>query len=188
MTAVLSKNAAAATRIAEQATDAADLRRLLGMLGLVDDRGQLLPDDDEPHNVPVLMHSASSDRLTIPMTVRPAVSTAPQALRELPPVVVPPKATKRKPPRPINHGTTGGYRAHSRYGIPMCDPCREAQAAVKRHGRPAKTEHQYVHGTAFGYRREMKEHGAACDACRDAKRTADREWTAARRARQKVAQ
>lgn len=30
--------------------------------------------------------------------------------------------------QPINHGTGGGYRAHFRHGVPLCDPCRRAHA------------------------------------------------------------
>jgi WhiB family transcriptional regulator, redox-sensing transcriptional regulator len=32
----------------------------------------------------------------------------------------------RKGPRPIRHGTNGGYKAHGRRDEPICPPCRKA--------------------------------------------------------------
>lgn len=37
-----------------------------------------------------------------------------------------------RPAQPIRHGTTGGYRAHTRRGSPPCDACKRAAAAAKR--------------------------------------------------------
>ena len=34
-------------------------------------------------------------------------------------------------PKPINHGTDGGYQAHQRQKVPMCEPCREARKATR---------------------------------------------------------
>jgi WhiB family transcriptional regulator, redox-sensing transcriptional regulator len=40
------------------------------------------------------------------------------------------KLRSKRPPRnrckPISHGTLGGYKAHSRRGVPVCEPCRKA--------------------------------------------------------------
>ncbi len=35
-------------------------------------------------------------------------------------------------PQPIRHGTAGGYRAHYRHKVPMCDACREANMVAKQ--------------------------------------------------------
>jgi len=34
-------------------------------------------------------------------------------------------------PKPINHGTAGGYQAHLRQGIEICTPCRDAMTAQR---------------------------------------------------------
>jgi hypothetical protein len=35
------------------------------------------------------------------------------------------------PPKPIKHGTKGGYRMHYRRGVPMCEACRKAESREK---------------------------------------------------------
>lgn len=64
--------------------------------------------------------------------------------------------------RPINHGTGGGYRAHFRHGVPMCEPCRDVER--RRHGYKAPQK-QAVCGTRAGYIRRGE---TACAACRAA--------------------
>lgn len=39
--------------------------------------------------------------------------------------------------KPIDHGTPAGYRMHLRRGVPMCEPCREAQNRKQRERRAA---------------------------------------------------
>jgi len=183
MTAVLSKNAAAALRVAEYATDTADLRHLLRMIGLVDDRDQLLPDDDAEHVIPVietLAKGQGSARVTTPMTVRPDASTAPEALRNLPPLQEQPKPTGRTR-KPIKHGTPQGYYTHRRHKEPVCEACRDAynserlatRAPTKGRNAPRKTEGEYIHGTGWGYKRHLRDGEQACAPCLEAKRA---EW------------
>jgi hypothetical protein len=49
------------------------------------------------------------------------------------------KAGKIRAPRPINHGTEGGYQTHRRRGEPACDACLKAnsQASSLRASRQA---------------------------------------------------
>lgn len=35
------------------------------------------------------------------------------------------------PPKPISHGTMGGYRTHNRRGEPPCEPCSQANRLYK---------------------------------------------------------
>ena len=35
----------------------------------------------------------------------------------------------------IEHGTDKGYQQHRRYGIPYCEPCREAHKQLRRKDR-----------------------------------------------------
>ena len=37
----------------------------------------------------------------------------------------------------IEHGTDKGYQQHRRYGIPYCEPCREAHRQLRRKDRAA---------------------------------------------------
>ncbi len=37
----------------------------------------------------------------------------------------------RRGPKPIAHGTPGGYRSHMRQKAPMCDACRSAMQAYR---------------------------------------------------------
>lgn len=42
-----------------------------------------------------------------------------------------------RPRSPIAHGELKGARQHARYGVPLCDPCREAVNAYQRDYRRA---------------------------------------------------
>lgn len=72
--------------------------------------------------------------------------------------------------RPIAHGTTGGYRAHFRYGEPMCEPCRQAER--DRLGRSPRKPPPPC-GTRNGYERHVRSlREKACEPCRRAKAAA----------------
>lgn len=74
--------------------------------------------------------------------------------------------------RPIQHGTTGGYRAHFRHGEPMCEPCRDAERKRMGYKGPRKTA---VCGTPSGYQRHLNRTEQPCAPCRAAKAKAKRE-------------
>lgn len=67
--------------------------------------------------------------------------------------------------KPIAHGTTGGYRAHSRHGEPMCEPCRDAERQRLGYRGPQR---QAECGTVGGYARHLKRGEQTCQPCRDA--------------------
>ena len=48
-----------------------------------------------------------------------------------------PRTSKGSGPQrqPINHGTLGGYRAHIRHDVPLCDDCKAARATYRRQMR-----------------------------------------------------
>ena len=80
----------------------------------------------------------------------------------------------------VKHGTTGGYDWHTRYGVPMCDDCREAKNAARRERRAERNRENGITpraekaacGTASGYDRHLREtgKGTACEPCKKAKR------------------
>lgn len=74
-------------------------------------------------------------------------------------------------PRPINHGTLGGYRTHYRRGEPICDACRDAQRAARGH----KAFRAAECGTRSGYGRHLRLGEEPCSACREAHRQAANE-------------
>ena len=76
---------------------------------------------------------------------------------------------------PIRHGTPGGYRAHFRHKVPLCDPCREADR--KRLGRQPRPPAEC--GTNSGYVKHPS--GTACRPCLDAHAAYQRQYTAQRR-------
>ena len=39
--------------------------------------------------------------------------------------------TGAREPKPITHGTPGGYELHRRRKVPMCEPCRTAERAYR---------------------------------------------------------
>lgn len=67
--------------------------------------------------------------------------------------------------QPINHGTTGGYRAHFRHQVPLCDPCRAAERQRQGYTAPQK---QAVCGTVSGYGRHLQLGEKTCAECRAA--------------------
>ena len=67
-------------------------------------------------------------------------------------------------PRPINHGTLGGYRTHYRRGEPLCDACRDAARAA----RGSKPFHAAECGSRGGYNAHIRRGEETCRACRDA--------------------
>jgi hypothetical protein len=46
-----------------------------------------------------------------------------------------PEERGAKPAPVIAHGTTAGYRAHYRQGVPMCEACRSAHRVADREAR-----------------------------------------------------
>ncbi len=67
--------------------------------------------------------------------------------------------------KPIQHGTGGGYRAHFRHGVPMCEPCRAVERKAKGCKAPQKVA---VCGTIGGYHRHLDRREETCRPCRDA--------------------
>lgn len=80
--------------------------------------------------------------------------------------------------KPIVHGTIGGYRAHFRHGVPMCEPCRAADREYHGYKAPQRTARC---GTDSGYNRHLYQGETACQPCRDAKARAHDEWARKRR-------
>lgn len=78
--------------------------------------------------------------------------------------------------KPIRHGTGGGYRAHSRHGEPMCEPCREHER--QRRGRRPFTPARC--GTRSGYHRHLIAGEPSCDPCRRAASEAHRQLIASK--------
>lgn len=50
------------------------------------------------------------------------------------------RSDRPRTPKPIDHGTTGGYHAHLRRGESPCEACKEAKVAYRREWRKAKRE------------------------------------------------
>ena len=86
--------------------------------------------------------------------------------------------------QPIKHGTYSGARAHRKRGIPLCEPCREAERERNReyNRKVASGEHKPVKrepiecGTRRGYFRHYRKGEKACKACRGANAAAMREY------------
>lgn len=86
--------------------------------------------------------------------------------------------------QPITHGTYAGARAHRNRGIPLCEPCREAEREHKREYRRkiAAGDHKPAKrtpiecGTRAGYLLHLRREEKACKACRDANAAASREY------------
>lgn len=77
--------------------------------------------------------------------------------------------------RPITHGTVGGYRAHYRHDVPMCEACREANRKARGH---VARGHARC-GTESGYKRH-RARGEDCERCRRATSAVRRERRQAR--------
>lgn len=81
--------------------------------------------------------------------------------------------------KPIAHGTIGGYRAHYRHGVPMCDSCRDADRQAR--GRTAFRAARC--GTRSGYNAHRHRGEQPCQPCKDAQAAAKRVRDAQQRAR-----
>lgn len=74
---------------------------------------------------------------------------------------------------PDNCGTYKGYKQHYRYGVEVCDPCREARRAyhkeryVPRELKPC--------GTHAAYRRHITEGTEVCEPCNEANNAYNRD-------------
>lgn len=86
--------------------------------------------------------------------------------------------------KPIRHGTYAGARAHRDRGIPLCEPCREAEREHQREyqrkitageHKPAKRKPVEC-GTQAGYFRHRRRKEKACTPCRDAHAAAVRKY------------
>lgn len=77
-------------------------------------------------------------------------------------------ATPGRPRQPINHGTLGGYRAHFRHKVPICEPCRNAERVAR--GRQPRTLAPC--GTRTAYHRHLRRRETPCEPCRAANRAA----------------
>lgn len=179
-------NQLAARHVARVATDPADARMLLDILGLLTDDGRIAPDDTRalPLEVPsaaVAAHAPTSVRW---WTDKPVVSTAPEALRNLPPVRVEP--VKRPlspsqiagPPRPAMKpcGTEAAAKRHVRDREPLCEACVAGRAARNKNLQK-KPEHNRgtTHGTASGNLWHYRHGEKPCTPCREAASKARRE-------------
>lgn len=80
--------------------------------------------------------------------------------------------------KPIRHGTTGGYQAHFRHGVPMCEPCRAAER--KRLGYKAP-QRRAACGTASGYNAHQRRGETPCTACSRAHADDHRQYEMERR-------
>lgn len=84
-----------------------------------------------------------------------------------------------RPRMPINHGTPGGYRAHFRHGVPMCDDCRDAN----RRANGQQPMRYAVCGTRSAYGRHLRRGEEPCGPCREANTADCRADTVARAVR-----
>lgn len=165
MTAPSTTNRAAARTVVMNATDPAEARLLLDILGLVGGPTgrEILPDDVSPNVVfgdVGKAPGAPSERGQVEMDRRPENCTTPAGLRELPPLAkTRPAAKKTKPARTRASviqepsavrtgngrraavcGTRSGYQRHLRNGEQTCPACREANTAVQRQRTAALRE------------------------------------------------
>ena len=51
----------------------------------------------------------------------------------------PVKVRAKPPPKPINHGTDAGYRAHFRDNSPACAPCKAAHSKATSDSKRKRT-------------------------------------------------
>jgi hypothetical protein len=71
----------------------------------------------------------------------------------------------------ISHGTIGGFYAHKRHGVEMCDDCQEAKRGYERRyytDHLARPRELAPHGTLAAYRRHRAAGEDACDECKAA--------------------
>lgn len=98
------------------------------------------------------------------------------------------RAREHRGPRPISHGTDGGFRTHKRRGDEPCLPCREAHRAKRRQDRARNPNHrprvpkEIQHGTNAGYMLHHYRGETTCPACRKAHREYDKQRRASKAA------
>lgn len=162
----MSRNAAAARAVAFHVEDPGERLELMNMLGLIDDAGRIAPDDERLISMEQL--NTEGGKVKMRETAewfldKPETSTAPEALRVLPPIPVEPKVKaprvrkprdpnsptkprpsrakgtqKTRPPSGTRCGTRLGWEDHYAYGEKACKPCLAAKAAVRLAKRRAR--------------------------------------------------
>ena len=161
-------NLAAARFVHDYATDAADERMLLEMLGLIDDAGRITPDDTRtlPLEVPLAAVANREPTSVQWWTDKPEVSTAPEALRTLAP------PSRRPAKRTDGCGKASGYKQHHRRGEEACRACKDAHNADRRKRRESSESRGQITypecGTAAGYQRHRAGKNRVCDVCKEA--------------------
>lgn len=178
----MSRHATVAELVRRRCPDA-DL--LLEMLGVTED-GVLMPDPPIEPLVfapqPKVGKRAQFERPHA-MDARPKVSTAPEALRNLPPVVAPVKAKAKPKPvaaklparRPTKKvgkkghklaacGSYGAYRRHLRHGEPIDEACKEA-AREQWRNRQGRVRYLAPCGTYTAKRRHVRNGEPPCEKC-----------------------
>lgn len=174
-----------------------DADLLLEMIGVTVD-GQLQADDDRDYgdvDTAQLGSRSKADKVASlydDMRVQPAVSTAPEALRNLPAPVVEVAKVKAKPKRaqapklpgkpPTRRahtgqgrqlaecGTYGAYRRHLRNKEPIDPACAEA-AREQWRNREGRERYLSPCGTYTAKRRHIRNGEQPCDLCATAKFT-----------------
>jgi hypothetical protein len=186
----MTTNLLAARFVTRNATSAAEARKFLDMLGLVDDAGRITP--DETRSLPLEVPAAAvADRQPTSVqwwTDKPEVSTAPEALRNLPPLVArPTPAVKVKRPVPDGLSQAGNIRRmapcgtelaarrHVRHREPLCETCAQGRAERAKPSPDKKPKLRPVRsvpecGTQAGYERHRRRHERPCDQCRATER------------------
>lgn len=93
-------------------------------------------------------------------------------------------------PKPINHGTLGGYATHRRYGIPQCQPCLDAAAKYRAERKklgaalpPKIKDRNITHGTNSGAIQHGQYGIPICEPCRQARNLYMREYNQRRKNR-----
>jgi hypothetical protein len=200
----VSLNAQAATAVWRNSLDVADKWHLFRMIGLVDEVGNLLPDDTREYELSVIETMSSGagrfEGLEPKITDKPKVSSAPAALRVLPPIVVPPKPVAKPKPKPkakakaapktasaprrtVPCGAPSGYKRHRRENTPVCDQCRDARRAYERdlaakqraaNPKPHKERAHGDCGTLAGARYHRRHKQPVCPPCNQAENTYQR--------------
>lgn len=160
-----------------------DADLILAMLGIVNEHGQLLPDDVRDYPIsnldtaPGAQPTPKSDH-----RLRPRESSAPDALRVLQPVTTPRKprsaAQKAGQPQASNNarkqpcGTEAAARRHTYYKEPLCDECAKGRAERKAANvKPPKTA---PCGTVGAYQRHLRHNEPTDEPCREANRVYNR--------------
>jgi len=187
----MSLNASVLNRINAHTTDPDIRAELAEMLGLT--RNGIPQDDDTRHyGLAVLNgegHQKLSDPSTLPITLKPKTSTAPESLRNLPPakpIERPRKpAPRNPPPRPAlsPHGTEAAAKRHVMLREPICDVCAAGRLARRK---PIVNRATAKCATEAGYVRHLREKTVICQPCREAHRVYKRASAARTRARRET--